>query len=628
MSFGKQILSSIIGSTVAMLLTGGLLIIIFVGALIGGLASLFEDAEAAGPDLDIKPNTVLRVALDKPIVERGQDTPTLNLNTFEPEMNLGLDQIQSALHRAATDENIQGIFLNVTSVAAAPSTMQSLHDALVDFRETSGKWIISWSEMATLGGLYLASAADETYLHPNGYAEFAGMRLQTTFFKGMLDKAGIDVTVVRGPDNTYKSAVEPFTRESMSPANREQLTALLEDIWSEMSADMAEGFGMTRAQLDEAAENLSLRTAQSGVDLGFFDGLLYEDELEAMIDEKVGEDDHRFATLGEYLLPERFMSFGGNLEKILEDLEDASAEDADGDWDDETAPLGGEVAVVYAVGGIESGKGDDATIGSETIAAALRRARLAEDVKAVVMRVNSPGGSALASDVIWRETKLLQDAGKPFVVSMGDYAASGGYYISAAADRIFATPTTITGSIGVFGMIPNAQELLEETMGLRYDEVSTHSHAGMGLNAPLDDVQLAALNESITDIYDDFIALVADGRGMSPEQVDEIARGRVWTGLAAKEIGLVDEIGDLEDAIAHAAQLADLADDPERVFLPERKDPFEQFIEEFAGVELAARALTSAGLSPEALVDIKSVQAMISGQDRVQARLPFTLHFK
>jgi protease-4 len=626
MSFGKQILSSIIGSTVALLLTGGLLIIIFVGALIGGLASLFEDAEASGPDLDIQPNTVLRIALDEPIVERGQDAPTLNLNTFQPEMTLGLDQIQSALHRAATDENIKGILLNVTSVAAAPSTMQSLHDALVDFRETSGKWVVSWTEMSTLGGLYLSSAADETYLHPNGYAEFAGMRLQTTFFKGMLEKAGIDVTVVRGPDNTYKSAVEPFTRESMSPANREQMTALLEDIWSEMSADMAAGFGMTRDQLDDAAENLSLRTAQSGVELGFFDGLLYEDELEALIEEKVGEEDHKFASLGEYLLPERFMAFG-NLDKLLEDLE-AASEQAEDDSDDDTEPLGGEVAVIYAVGGIESGEGDDATIGSETIAGAIRRARLAEDVKAVVMRVNSPGGSALASDVIWRETKLLKDAGKPFVVSMGDYAASGGYYISAAADEIFATPTTITGSIGVFGMIPNAQELLEETMGLRYDEVSTHSHAGMGLNAPLDEVQLAALNESITDIYDDFITLVADGRGMSPDKVDEIARGRVWTGLAAQKIGLVDQIGDLDDAIAHAAQLADLSDDPARVFLPERKDPFEQFIEDFAGVELAARALTSAGLSPEALADLRAVQSMLSGEDRIQARLPFTLRFK
>lgn len=626
MSFGKQILSSIIGSTVALLLTGGLLIIIFVGALIGGLASLFEEAEASGPDLDIKPNTVLRIELDEPIVERGQDAPTLNLNTFQPEMTLGLDQIQSALHRAATDENIQGILLNVTSVAAAPSTMQSLHDALVDFRETSGKWVVSWTEMSTLGGLYLSSAADETYLHPNGYAEFAGMRLQTTFFKGMLEKAGIDVTVVRGPDNTYKSAVEPFTRESMSPANREQMTALLEDIWSEMSADMAAGFGITRDQLDDAAENLSLRTAQSGVELGFFDGLLYEDELEALIEEKIGEEDHKFASLGEYLLPERFMAFG-NLDKLIEDLE-AASEQAEDDSDDDTEPLGGEVAVIYAVGGIESGKGDDAKIGSETIAAALRRARLAEDVKAVVMRVNSPGGSALASDVIWRETKLLKDAGKPFVVSMGDYAASGGYYISAAADEIFATPTTITGSIGVFGMIPNAQELLEETMGLRYDEVSTHSHAGMGLNAPLDEMQLAALNESITDIYDDFITLVADGRGMSPDKVDEIARGRVWTGLAAQKIGLVDQIGDLDDAIAHAAQLADLSDDPARVFLPERKDPFEQFIEDFAGVELAARALTSAGLSPEALADLRAVQSMLSGEDRIQARLPFTLRFK
>ena len=626
MSFGKQILSSIIGSTVALLLTGGLLIIIFVGALIGGLASLFEGAEDAGPDLDIAPNTVLRITLDEPIVERGQDTPTLNFNTFQPELALGLDQIQSALHRAATDDNIRGILLNVPAVAAAPATTQALHDAITAFRETSGKFVISWTEMSTLSGLYLASAADEAYLHPNGYAEFAGMRLQTTFFKGMLEKIGVDVTVVRGPDNTYKSAVEPFIREEMSPANREQMMALLSDVWSEMQADMAAGFNMTPDQLDAAAEDLAMRTAQDGVDLGFFDGLLYQDELEALIEQKLDGEAPEYATLGAYLLPERFMALG-DFEQLAEDLSNAAEKKEKEEDADETAPLGGEVAVVYAVGGIESGEGDDATIGSETIAEALRAARLAEDVKAVVMRVNSPGGSALASDVIWRETQLIKQAGKPFVVSMGDYAASGGYYISAAADQIFATPTTITGSIGVFGMIPNAQELLEETVGLRYDEVSTHSHSGMGLNAPLDAVQLEALNESVTDIYNDFVTLVADGRGMTADEVNEIARGRVWTGLAAEKIGLVDQLGDLEDAIAYAAQMADLGDDPARVFLPERKDPFEQFIEDFTGVEMAARALESAGLNPQMLMDLRSIEAMMSGEDRIQARLPFLLTF-
>lgn len=624
MSFGKQILSSFIGSTVAMLLTGGMLIVIFVAALIGGLASLFAEAEGEGPALDIEPNTVLRIQLNEPIVERGSDAPEFNVGTFQPELSLGLDQIQSALLRAATDDNIRGLVLNISGVMASPATLQAIHEAIMDFRENSDKFVISWTEMATWSGMYLASAAEEVYLHPNGYAEFAGMRLQTTFFKGMLEKLGVGVTVLRGPDNTYKSAVEPFIRESMSPANQEQLTALLGDIWGEMRADMAAGFDMTPEALDDAAENLSLRTAKDGVDLGFFDGLMYEDELETWIEERTGESEWEFASLGAYLLPERFMNLS-DLEALADQIEAAS--DNAGEDFEEGDNLGGEVAVVYAVGGIESGEGDDQTIGSETIAEALRQARLAEDVKAVVMRVNSPGGSALASDVIWRETELIRAAGKPFVVSMGDYAASGGYYISAAADAIFASPTTITGSIGVFGMIPHAEELLEDKMGLSYDEVSTHSHAGMGIDRPLDSVQLEAMNESITDIYNDFISLVAKGRGMSEAEVDAIARGRVWTGTAALKIGLVDELGNLEDAISHAKDLAGLSEDAERISLPERKDPIEQFVEDFMGVEWAAEVMKSSGISPSAIHDLKTVGGMLTGEDRFQARLPFVIHF-
>ena len=220
--------------------------------------------------------------------------------------------------------------------------------------------------------------------------------------------------------------------------------------------------------------------------------------------------------------------------------------------------LGSSLAVIYAVGAIDMGEGDDQSIGSATLSEAIRRARLAPDVKAVVLRVSSPGGSALASDIIWRETELLKEAGKTLVVSMGDYAASGCYYIAAGADRIFANPTTITGSIGVFGMLPYAEELLKDKMGLAFDDVKTHAHAGIGLDAALDRVQLEAINASITNVYEDFVGIVADGRGMSYDEVDAIARGRVWTGSDALEVGLVDELGDLDAAIAHAAELAGL----------------------------------------------------------------------
>ena len=481
MSFGKQILSSIIGSTIGLLLTGGVLIVIFVAALVGGLAAAFGDGEP-DPFLEVEDGTVLRLTLDEPILERGVAMPLPGLSGNGG--GIGLDEIQNALERAAEDERIQGLLLQVTQVDAAPATILAVRRAIADFK-ASGKWVIYWSETASMSGMYLGSVADEVYMHPQGGGELAGMRLQTTFFTGMLEKIGVKVNVLRGPDNAYKGAVEPFMRKDLSPENREQLTALLEDIWAEMRKEWAQSRGMQEAALDSIATGLAFRTPEDGVRLGLLDGLKYADELDAHLRERLGERPI-LTDLNDYLLPEDF--FGISL-KALENWDPSARKKVDAENRDSIA-LGGDVAIIYAVGAIESGKGDDVTIGSETISEALRRARLAPDVKAVVLRVNSPGGSALASDVIWRETALLRAAGKPLVVSMGDYAASGGYYISAAATKIFAEPTTITGSIGVFGMIPDAQALLEDKMGLSFDEVSTHPHAGMGIDRPLDEVQI------------------------------------------------------------------------------------------------------------------------------------------
>ena len=297
---------------------------------------------------------------------------------------------------------------------------------------------------------------------------------------------------------------------------------------------------------------------------------------------------------------------------------------------EEEEELGGPLAVIYAVGGIDMGDGDDQSIGSATLSKALRQARLAPDVKAVVLRVSSPGGSALASDIIWRETELLKEAGKTLVVSMGDYAASGGYYISAGADRIFANPTTITGSIGVFGMLPYAEELMKDKMGLAFDDVKTHDHAGIGLDAQLDPVQREAMNASITNIYEDFVSIVADGRGMTFEDVDAIARGRVWTGEDALEIGLVDELGDLESAIADAASRAglDSLDEDQIVFLPEAMDPLQAFVEDLAGAEMLGEALVKAGIPEEKWRQWLSVKRMVESKDRIQARLPYGIEIK
>jgi protease-4 len=550
-------------------------------------------------------------------VERGSDQPNFDLAGLSAESEVGLDQILSALTLAASDERITGLYLNLTDVQAMPSTLEDLRAGIEAFRD-SGKWVVAWSEQMSLRALYLASAANEVYLQPNGYLEFSGMRLQTTYFTGMLEKLGVDVTVLRGPDNTYKSAVEPFIRKDMSPENRQQMQALLDDVWDEMRGSIAAGRSIEPALLDSIAGGLLVRRAEDAVRYGLVDGVKHRDEVEALLDTKVGATAN-LVDLSTYVLPEQF--FGFSMEELagFEFPEKAEADTA-------ARPLGGNVAIVYAVGPIESGEGSNTVIGSETLAAALRDARRAPDVKAVVLRVNSPGGSALASDVIAREVELLRKEGKKVVVSMGDLAASGGYYISAHADKIYANATTLTGSIGVFGMIPNAQKLLNEKMGLTFDEVATHAEAGMGIDRPLTPRQLEAINAGIADIYADFTSLVARGRNLPLDSVEVIARGRVWTGRDALEVGLVDEIGDFEDAVAAAAELAGLAaGDVERVVLPESRGPLDVLLEDLGGAEAVARVFGAEGV---AVTDALAVRRMLQSRDVYHLRMPVGLEFR
>ncbi|MGA1374018.1 MAG: signal peptide peptidase SppA [Flavobacteriales bacterium] len=617
MSFGKNILASAIGSSIGILLTGGILIFITVVSIIVGLASAFSGGEDEVPTVEVTDGSVLELTLDAPIVERGSDQPNFDLAGLSAESEVGLDQILSALTLAASDERITGLYLNLTDVQAMPSTLEDLRAGIEAFRD-SGKWVVAWSEQMSLRALYLASAANEVYLQPNGYLEFSGMRLQTTYFTGMLEKLGVDVTVLRGPDNTYKSAVEPFIRKDMSPENRQQMQALLDDVWDEMRGSIAAGRSIEPALLDSIAGGLLVRRAEDAVRYGLVDGVKHRDEVEALLDTKVGATAN-LVDLSTYVLPERF--FGFSMEELagFEFPEKAEADTA-------ARPLGGNVAIVYAVGPIESGEGSNTVIGSETLAAALRDARRAPDVKAVVLRVNSPGGSALASDVIAREVELLRKEGKKVVVSMGDLAASGGYYISAHADKIYANATTLTGSIGVFGMIPNAQKLLNEKMGLTFDEVATHAEAGMGIDRPLTPRQLEAINAGIADIYADFTSLVARGRNLPLDSVEVIARGRVWTGRDALEVGLVDAIGDFEDAVAAAAELAGLAaGDVDRVVLPESRGPLDVLLEDLGGAEAVARVFGAEGV---AVTDALAVRRMLQSRDVYHLRMPVGLEFR
>jgi protease-4 len=625
MSFFKNVASSFVGASLAFIVSGALFSVLFVGIFIGGIVSAFSEAEPENVEPVSKENTVLRMDLSGSITERSTQNANFSLGGFEANSTLGLRDIVKGLERAAEDDDVEGIYMDLDGAAAAPSTMLDLRNAIDRFQE-SGKWVIGWGEMASMGGMYLTASADELYLHPNGYADFSGMRLQTTYYTGMLEKLGVGMTVLRGPDNEFKSAVEPFTRKSMSAANRVQLNALLDGIWRQTSGGIAQGRGVEESVLDEIAENIALRTAEDAVEWDLFDGLLYEDELKERIKERLDGEDPIYVDFSDYLNPSGLEGLELSMESGF--LESLFASDY-GEKEEEEE-LGGPLAVIYAVGGIDMGDGDDQSIGSATLSKALRQARLAPDVKAVVLRVSSPGGSALASDIIWRETELLKEAGKTLVVSMGDYAASGGYYISAGADRIFANPTTITGSIGVFGMLPYAEELMKDKMGLAFDDVKTHDHAGIGLDAQLDPVQREAMNASITNIYEDFVSIVADGRGMSFEDVDAIARGRVWTGEDALEIGLVDELGDLESAIADAASRAglDSLDEDQIVFLPEAMDPLQAFVEDLAGAEMLGEALVKAGIPEEQWRQWLSVKRMVESKDRIQARLPFGIEIK
>ena len=624
MNFIKNIASSTIGSIIGMLIAGTILIFIFVGALVGGIFGAISEMEDAESEVYSGDANVIVMNLSSNIVERGGEVPfALNFASLTPDPQIGLDQILDGLTRAAIDDNIKGLYLNVSGVSAMPSTIEDIRHGIDKFRE-SGKWVVAWSETMSQSGYYLNSVADEVYLHPAGGMTLLGLRAQSMFYPGLLDKLGIDVTVLRGPNNKYKSAVEPLLRKDYSESNKEQLDALLGEFWTTISSSIAESRGVATSVLDAVAENIGVRSPIDAVELGLIDAVFYEDELDALLESNLDSLELETISFGEYALPENMFGMSmseENLADLVSTLSDDDTEESD------TEELGGEIAVIYAVGAIESGDGDAETIGSVTTAAAIKAARLAPDVKAVVMRVNSPGGSALASDVIWRETVLLKEAGKTLVISMGDLAASGGYYISCAADKIYANATTITGSIGVFGIIPNLGGMYEKHLGVTFDEIATHSHAGKpdGVFA-MSDFEIDAYNEVITGIYSDFTSKVAQGRNLTAAQVEEIARGRVWSGNDALEIGLVDEIGNLEDAIHFAEELINIPD-AKLIYLPEIRDPFEVLIEDLTGVRAGFDALGFVAGDNSTLNEIISVKRMVESKDIYQTRLPFSLLF-
>lgn len=521
--FFKFMFASCLGSALMVVI---LMVITFV--MIGS---------SSNKTVTVKPKTVLYMNLDYNIPERTteQDFTATLLELKDSNTDMaGLNDIIANIDYAKNDPNISGIFLELSSVGTSTANIEELRHHIVSFRE-SGKFVITYSETMAQNAYYLATAGDEIYINPDGMLDIHGMSSQIMFYKNLLDKLDIDIQIIRGPNNKFKSAVEPYFLDKMSDANREQMTKLLNSMWYQVVSDINASRGISIQRINELADNLALTfDAKVALDEHFIDGLYYRDQIIARIKELANIDKSKKIN-------------------ILTNTQYASVRPA-------PKAKAEKIAVIYANGEIIDGDGNDNTIGSITLSKAIREARENKKVKAIVMRVNSPGGSALASEVIRREVELAK-AEKPFIISMGSYAASGGYWISSEGDHIFADPTTLTGSIGVFGTFPNAKKFLNEKIGLTFDVVKTNENADFGsITEPLTPYQLAMLQKYVGNTYNDFTALVARTRGLRQSYVDSIGQGRVWTGADALELGLVDEMGGLDKAIEYAAKAANLTD--------------------------------------------------------------------
>lgn len=581
--FWRVVFGSMLGFFFSMILISILYMVMLI-SMIGALSS------ASNESVNLKDNSVLQLNLNQSVAERVVETPFDKFSSYNAQ--IGLDDILAAIKHAATDPKIKGIYLNSATVSASPASVKEIHDALVQFKKY-GKFIYAYSDVLAQNGYYLASVADKIILNPAGSLDFKGYAFQIMFYKGLIDKLDVDVQILR--HGQFKSAVEPYMLDKMSEANREQLTVLSNSLWKVFVDDISAARKISVDSLNAIADNLLCATPEDALRLKMIDQLGYPDDMEKLLKSKLGvgeDDDINFVTISKY-------------RKSFKD--DSKATD--------------KIAVVYAVGEISDGKGDNSRgIYSESFIKEFKKAYKDKDVKAIVLRVNSPGGSALASENIWREIENAKKAGKIIVTSMGDYAASGGYYISCNSNYIIAQPNTLTGSIGVFGMIPSFQNFLKNKLGITIDAVKTNQHSdyGTGLR-PLDETELATIQTSIEQIYSTFTKRVADGRKMTVAQVDSIGQGRVWAGADAIKIGLVDKLGSIDDAIAKAAELAKISNYT-LVYYPKQKDWFTMLFSKDDEVEAALRAkLGRLYFTYEGLEQLMN-------QEGVQARMPMQVY--
>ncbi|MEZ5082485.1 MAG: signal peptide peptidase SppA [Bacteroidales bacterium] len=542
--------------------------------------------------------TILHLKFDYDISDRTTTDPMNFMISFDSfKTKPGLNDILKNIEKAKEDDNIKGIYLDLANVPSSLPTLEEIRNAIVDFKE-SGKFVYAYGDMLFQSAYYLASCADKIYLNPEGLVELRGYRGEVVFIKGLLEKLEIEAQIIR--HGKFKSAVEPFIREDMSEPNKEQTLTFISSIWNDISEDISDARQIDLVKLNQITDKLSSLNPNDALANSLVDSLLYMDQFLSILANEINVENVK---------SENLMSINKYDKAPAKGKKEKRSKN--------------KVAIIYATGDIVQGEGSEDIIGSDKISRTIRQARLDEKVKAIVLRVNSPGGDGLASDIILREVVLANEV-KPVVVSMGKYAASGGYYIACGASKIVANPTTLTGSIGVFGLIPNFEMFFKNKMGVTFDGVSTNENSDyVQVNKPLTDYQKALIQKEVDRFYDTFVNHVADGRNMTYAQVDSIAQGRVWTGTDAINNGLVDKLGGLDDAINMAIDLAGL-EDYRITELPEQKEPLEQIIEDlFGGVK-------SSVLKEELGVfyHYYKYADYLRNSSGVQARLPFELEIK
>ena len=586
----KQFFKFMFASALGTILASIVVIFIMITMIVGVAMGLQEETEGKAK---ISEHSVLRISWKTDIKDKSSDNPFegFDFATMEPNKQVGLNDILKNIEKATHDDNIDGIFLDMETLPAGAATMEEIRNKLESFKK-SGKFIYSYANNYDQKAYYLATVSDKIFLNPQGFILFKGLHVQMMFFKGLLDKLDVETQVIRGPNNKYKSAVEPLLYDKATAANKEQLQTLINSIWGNMLSTISKNRGISVSKLNELADNLELSTAEAALQNNFIDSIVYRDQMLDILRHKTKTGKVKFVSFSKYnnVAPKHHVNKSKD-----------------------------RIAIIYAEGEIKQGKSSPGTIGSESLSETIRKVRKLSRIKAIVFRVNSPGGDADASEFIRRELELASKK-MPVIVSMGNVAASGGYWISTPGKYIFAEDATITGSIGVFGIIPNLQKLFNNKLGITFDNVQTNKNADfIDVMKPMSPYQKAVMDNQIKRIYGNFVELVSKSRKLDKQYVDSIARGRVWAGSDAIRIGLVDSIGGLERAVAAAAAEAGLGSNYRISEYPKEKDFFQSLIEGFSGEASVKMVKNEMGDYYKYYERIKKIETMKG----VQARLPY-----